>query len=385
MLMGGVARKKVLLIGMVDSVHVARWLRQFVDLPIDFTLFPATPNRRVHPGVEELIQQRDIEMSVTLPRVLRYSSLLIGVVDIFLSNRVKGKLLRRVALKGDFDVIHAQQLQAAGYIALRAFETHKPAMLISSCWGCDITWFSRFPSHADRLRRLIAITDCFSAECDRDVQLVRQMGYVGTVLPTIPVAGRLDVDRITMRYKALPPSQRGVILIKGYDQFLGLAPMALAALECIADDVREYRIVFYSTSRRMRRKVRQAALRTGLTIDTYQKHALGHEQMLELFSAARVYIGLSAGDGMPASMMEAMATGCYPIQTATSCADEWVSDTRSATLIHEPSVAAVAVALQEALTDDVLVDRAAQVNREAIRVRMRTVQIIPAIHHFYGY
>ena len=42
-------RSKILIIGMADSVHLARWLSQFIDQPIDFTIFPSSPHRRIHP------------------------------------------------------------------------------------------------------------------------------------------------------------------------------------------------------------------------------------------------------------------------------------------------------------------------------------------------
>ena len=34
-------RRKILIIGMFDSIHLARWLSQFENEKIDFVLFPS--------------------------------------------------------------------------------------------------------------------------------------------------------------------------------------------------------------------------------------------------------------------------------------------------------------------------------------------------------
>ena len=44
-----------------------------------------------------------------------------------------------------------------------------------------------------------------------------------------------------------------------------------------------------------------------------------------IFRSARIYIGLSRSDGISTSFLEALTTGTYPIQSDTSCAQEWVA------------------------------------------------------------
>jgi hypothetical protein len=47
--------------------------------------------------------------------------------------------------------------------------------------------------------------------------------------------------------------------------------------------------------------------------------------LLEKFSRSRVYLGCSASDGISTSFLESIVHGAYPIQTNTSCAQEWLS------------------------------------------------------------
>ncbi len=202
-------------------------------------------------------------------------------------------------------------------------------------------------------------------------------------MPTLPVAGGIDLATWPKSPSRLAPSERRTVVVKGYDQFVGLAPIALSAIEVLAPALEGYRIVFYSTSRRMRRFVRLSALRTGLDIRAIPKHALSHSEMMQLFEESRVYIGLSSGDGMPASMLEAMHAGCFPIQTASSCADEWVESGSSAILIDEPTINAVASALARALEDDLLVDSAEVENQRIIATRLNQASIQPLIRSYY--
>jgi hypothetical protein len=44
-----IPRRQILIIGMLDSVHLARWLGQFVNEEIDFVIFASKKYRKIHP------------------------------------------------------------------------------------------------------------------------------------------------------------------------------------------------------------------------------------------------------------------------------------------------------------------------------------------------
>jgi glycosyltransferase involved in cell wall biosynthesis len=56
--------------------------------------------------------------------------------------------------------------------------------------------------------------------------------------------------------------------------------------------------------------------------------------MHENFANSRVYIGASRSDGISTSFLEALVLGAYPIQTNTSCGNEWVDKGFHAQLIQ---------------------------------------------------
>jgi len=105
--------------------------------------------------------------------------------------------------------------------------------------------------------------------------------------------------------------------------------------------------------------------------------------MLKLFSESRVYVGISLSDGISTSLLEAMATGCYPIQTNTGCACEWVTES-SGSLVRPDDMQAIKAQLREALMNDTLVDEAAKTNSETIRSRASTAVVAPQARAFYS-
>ena len=85
--------------------------------------------------------------------------------------------------------------------------------------------------------------------------------------------------------------------------------------------------------------------------------------MLEMFERARVHIGISLSDGVPASLLESMVTGAFPIQTSTACCDGWIVNQKSGLLVS-PDLDEVVSALAKAIIDDQLVDSAMVINHQ---------------------
>ena len=104
---------------MADSVHLARWLSQFVDQPIDFTLFPSSPHRRIHPKLKELIASPSNRMTIVLkPPTMKWLALPLSAIDIPFNNFFRSKILRRLISNQVFDLVHVLELQHAGYLLL---------------------------------------------------------------------------------------------------------------------------------------------------------------------------------------------------------------------------------------------------------------------------
>jgi glycosyltransferase involved in cell wall biosynthesis len=96
---------------------------------------------------------------------------------------------------------------------------------------------------------------------------------------------------------------------------------------------------------------------------------LTHEEMLKLHGKSRISIGLSITDAISTSLLEAMAMGSFPIQSNTSCADEWIKDGVTGLLVPPEDPEIIEIAIRKAITDNDLVDSASEINIDTIRKR----------------
>ena len=369
-------RKRILVVCMFDAVHAGRWLEQFRDADADFILFPSSPHRRIHPKIKGLLTSSG-PAAFKLAPFSRVFGLPLWVLDRFLSNRLRGLLLRLVQKSFQPQIVHVLELTNAGYIALRAFdERDRNFKLISTNWGSDIHWFSRFPQHRKKLKGLLEMSDAYSCECHRDVQLAKDLGFAGRVLPVIPNAGGFnDLSRPLKK-----PADRDLILVKGYHGWAGRAKTAIAAIAGFGDELAGYQVVVFSANFSTILFAKRKLRHLGKNLRIHRKFALRHEQVLDLFFRARIYVGLSVTDGISTSMLEAMAMGAIPVQTATSCCDEWFSD--SGVAIRDLSVDVVKGGILQALqlSKD---PKNAEKNLERVRLNADAKRVAGVAQTFY--
>ena len=376
--------RKILIVAMADSVHTARWLRQFDDDEIEFVLFPSTPHRRIH---SLLLQHASIsaKSTITISKWMKRGGLPLGVADLMLNNRLRAVLLAKAIDAFKPDLIHVMETQHAGYLTDRALNstTHKSKLALS-IWGSDLFWFQRFPKHQRRIRSLLKKVGVLITECQRDEDLARDLGFNGTCIYGVPASGGFDYQEFMSAEHNFPPSKRKIIAVKGYSGFVGLGPAAIKVLGRTSDLASDYKTVVFSANWKTRFVARIVKFRTGLEIEVRMKHSQSSEQMRSLFSASRVVMGVSKSDGLPATIKEAAFFGAFPIQTNTSCAGEWFKEGVSILLVPADSPDALELALRAALTDDNLVDSAAILNLEIAKTMMDRFAVRSKISLLYS-
>lgn len=237
--------------------------------------------------------------------------------------------------------------------------------------------------HERRIRRILARCDAYTCECERDVRLAREMGFRGMTFPPSPNAGGYDLARLA-GWRASAPSQRRGIMVKGYQGWAGRALVALRALESVADLLAGYRICVYSASPEVIEAARGLAARTGIELEVVTPdRPLSHMEMLRRHGQARLSLGLSMSDGVSTSFLEAFVMGSFPVQSWTSCANEWVVDGETGILVPPEDPGQVAAALRRALTDDVLIDVAAERNWQVALARLDADRLERAARSIY--
>ena len=365
---------RVLVVCMLDSIHTARWLENFKDQGIDFFLFPSTPNRRVHAQIKNLISNTQSQTSsFRLSPVARWVAIPMWGADMVFGNRIRGYLVARTARKVQATHVHAMELNHAGKISTKALKhlgDLRPKV-ISTVWGSDIYWFGRFAKHQGYLTEILNGTDLLISECARDFELAKDLGFDGKFAKSETLFGFADSQ---IERERVPASKRNLILIKGYESFVGRASIAIKAAQILSKDLDKYEIHVYSTTWKTRKLIEKYNSTADRKIIYYKKNTLTSSQMLELFERARVHIGISLSDGVPASLLESMVTGAFPIQTNTACCDGWIIDQKSGLLVS-PDLDQVVSALAKAISDDQLVDSAMAINHQTAIEKLRKTYV----------
>jgi glycosyltransferase involved in cell wall biosynthesis len=192
--------------------------------------------------------------------------------------------------------------------------------------------------------------------------LAKELGLTGHALPVYPNAGGFDLGRLKSIRNRTQTSQRRCVMLKGYQHWCGRALVGLRALALAKEQLKGYEVIVYSA---VQEDVRIAAelfnLDTGIPITLLPVDS-SHDTILNCHAQSRISIGLSISDAISTSMLEAMVMGSFPIQSNTAATEEWLvhGETGFSVPPEDPDV--IAEFLRRALTDDALVDAAADKN-----------------------
>lgn len=317
------SKQKVLLIGMLDSIHLSRWLEQFKASEYQILVFPSTYFRLPHEKLKGFYGS-NIRI-LGQGRLSKFSGYIDSIITLrFLGNRF-GQVFRKVYLRVCVAIyrpriIHAIEIQHAGYLvsSIKGGSTRR----IITNWGSDIYYFQHVPGHVRLIKKALAWATHYSAECFRDYELASVYGFNGVFLPKIPNAGgfNLESGRSTVLMK------RELLLIKCYGGTFGLGGLAIKVSEEFLYSHPFASVFLYSVTPDLTDDVKNLKNKFP---DRVQYSTLispmRHEDLLELFHQSKVYLGLSRSDGLSTSFLEALLSGTYPIQSNTSCASEIIN------------------------------------------------------------
>lgn len=364
---------KLLIVAMSRSIHTARWINQISDQGWEIHLFPCLGDGRVHPDLRNVIVHHSIfgrknncDSSMKFRGIPVYSNQLAQLLRFVLFKKFpnfKALLLKRLMIRIKPDIIHSLEIQAAGYLTLKTKKIHKgifPPWIVTN-WGSDIFLFGRLKEHIPKIRDVLANCDYYSCECNRDVDIARKFGYKGKVLPVFPNAGGFDLDLVKSLRQPGKTSERKLIMVKGYQGWSGRALIALRALELCKEYLNGYEIIIYSPSDDILIASELLSNTLGIPV-TIIPRGTAHKRILQLHAKARISIGISITDAISTSLLEAIVMGSFPVQSWTSCANEWIVDGRTGILVHPMDPQMVAEAIRRAIQDDDLVNNAAMEN-----------------------
>jgi glycosyltransferase involved in cell wall biosynthesis len=173
-----------------------------------------------------------------------------------------------------------------------------------------------------------------------------------------------------------------MIMLKGYQGWAGRALFGLRALARCADVLDGYEVFIYSWGQDI--QIAAELFTQETHVPTHIVPLLTpHEEILKLHGKARVSIGLSISDGISASLLEAMVMGAFPIQSWTPGTDEWITDGENGLLVPSEDPEVIEKAIRVALTDDELINKAAEINLCLATERLDQSKIRPEALKMY--
>jgi hypothetical protein len=358
---------------MSDSIHTARWINQIADREWDLHLFSSVDCGVLHPEMRNITVyhsayacQKEKDISVKLRGLPLFYNPFAVLARQTLSKFVpkyRTVQLGRLIDKLEPDIIHSLEIQHAGYLLFesREFTKNKFPVSIVTNWGSDIYLFGRLAEHEPKIRAVLESSDYYSCECKRDVELAIKFGFKGKVLPVFSNTGGFDLEAVSKLRSDRAVSERKKIMLKGYQGWAGRALVGLRALERCADILAGIEIVIYSASREVLIAGELFSRSTGVQTTIIPK-GTPHHEILKLHGKARISIGLSISDAISTSLLEAVVMGSFPIQSWTSCGNEWIEDGKTGILVPPDDPDVIENAIRKALTDDNLVNNAAEKN-----------------------
>jgi hypothetical protein len=381
-------RKKVLVIGMFDSIHLARWLNQFNDQLIDFILFPSKKFKYINKDLYQLILSESVaSYRISKPyfklKLLGYFDFGLNLIFKLIKKDFRVTSLKKVLAGGCFDFVHALEIQGAGYLYSEMPNYLKiKNKLILTNWGSDIYYFSKYPEHNERIAKIVKIAAYYSAECERDYAILDNYEFNGKLLPCIPNGGGFNDSDFSLHL--IPSSERNLLLCKGYGGVFGEVKLVLQNIEEILNYRTDLNVFFYSVTKDVISEISMLKIKFGERLNfSTVSDPLSRSDLIEQFKKAKIYLGISRSDGISTSFLEAITYGAYPIQTNTSCVSEWINKGVEGSVVGLNSNE-ILRAINAALSNDKLLNQAQLNNIKIASAFLSGTKIKEISKTFYG-
>lgn len=386
---------KILFVAMADSITSARWISQIVDQGWDIRLFPVK-DWEIHKELRNVsvynyfrYQHYDLDKSVKVlgswpfSRGLNFAkSLLYRFLP---SGLEKVEQLTKTIRKFKPDILHSLEMQRAGYLTYQSREKMPDDRFpkwIYSCWGNDIYYYGKKPEHKPKIKNVLKTCDFYTSDCKRDISLARDFGFQGKVMGVFPGGGGYNINSMIKFCQSGQTSNRNIIALKvSHIGLYGRPLLALHALYLCAKHIRDYEIVIFSSPPNFKTIAEYFSTIIGIPVTILPQSS--HNQVLKLLGSARIAIGFNTSDGTPNAMLEAMIMRAFPIQSDTISTAEWINHAENGLLVTPEDPEELADAIQRAIYDDRLVNRAAEINKKLTVERLDKSKIQPKVVEMY--
>jgi glycosyltransferase involved in cell wall biosynthesis len=380
-------KKNLILVGMIESPHFQKWINvtistklfsKIIVLPSDY------PSNKI--DFKSLVsdkKQRTKVIIFKLPFGRKINNFTFQALDLIFGLNWRALILFILIRIYHPTFVHFHELQHGGYIYnAKIFDSARTRKykVICSTWGSDLILYGKLSSHELQLKKLLSNTDVLTAERVDEKAIAEKLNYSNSFFAPMYITVGMKVES---RVPSSKPSNRKMILIKGYQDNHGRALNALAALTVVERHLSDYKIAVFSASAVVAQQVDYLQNNSSLNIEVI-KHST-NEVIKDYFSHSRIYIGLSISDGLPSSMVEAMEQGAFPIQSQNSAASSFIKDGITGYIVDPWDITSIANCIENAVKNDQMVNMAAIENINTIKEKYNYVIGLNRVKELYNF
>ncbi len=275
------------------------------------------------------------------------------------------------------DLVHAMRIPFEGMLAADAYGS---APLLVSVWGNDFTLHApSTPLMRHYTSWTMQVASAIHADCRRDLRLSKQWGFDPSK-PSLVAPGNGGVRLDVFYPSALPVGEPTVLNPRGprayvrNDVFFQAIPLVLSKVP---------RARFLCASMDGDRQARDWVRRLNIAGSVELLPSVPQADMADLYRRAQVMVSPAVHDGTPNSLLEAMASGCFPVVGDLESIREWIKDDQNGLLVDPGDPQALAHAILAALDNEDLRRRAAGLNHELIASRADYTRCMAEASGFY--
>ncbi len=382
-------RPKILFVGWPESSHTHSWIDLLAEAPFNVRLFclpsaappEAWPVRSylTAPGLP--CRNEPKRRTVVLPTPpsgwRRIKSRLMPRDRTTLHAHDAEGALAAIIGAWQPHVVHTLGFDAASYLYLRTRQRHGVAgigrWVAQARGGPDIALQRYSPDKLPLIREVLSSCDHFIADNEQNYEIALSLGLAEHKIkePGMGVVsgpGGLDVEHLRARWTRLPSQRERVIVWpKAYEISTAKAMPVFEAILNAWGRLQPCRIeMLWMTQPEVRIWYEK------LFPDHIKRHCpthgrLSREETLEHLARARVMLAPSLSDGIPNTMLEAMALGAAPIVSPLDTIEPVVRHEENVFFARNLYPDEIAGALVRLMSDDALVDQMAQNNVVLVR------------------
>ncbi len=282
------------------------------------------------------------------------------------------KLLRKIKP----DIVHSHYLTSWGYIAARI--GFKP--LISSAWGSDVLLRPN-QSFAQKMKLQYAMNNSTLLTSDASCLSQKMISYGARKSKIKEFPWGVDLKKFfpLLKKNALPPTiihTRTAGSLYNLEAFLKVIP----AVAKVTPGLR----VFLKNTGPLQNDIQMAIKELGLETTVKLLSWLSIDELAYYYRNSHIYVSLSKSDSTSISLLEAMASGCFPIVSNIPANREWIEDGINGFLVPREDNRILTKKIVDVFADKELRRSAGAKNLDIIRDRADWIDNTEALKAIYA-